>query len=101
LHREFLKIKKAFIPLKRDQGHSAVPPLLMQKRILSKPLTPHLRRIFPAELKGQVQKGLPRLASTACFLGARGLFYYSLSLFFTVSMIPRKSRLCQGEREIS
>ena len=35
---------------------------------------PNVRRIFPAELKGWVQKGLPRLASTACFLETNDFF---------------------------
>jgi hypothetical protein len=65
--------------------------------ILSKSLTPNIRRIFPAELKGQVQKGLPRLASTACFLETNDFSTIPCHCFYTVFMITRKGQSCQGE----
>jgi hypothetical protein len=64
--------------------------------ILSKSLTPNVRRIFPAELKGQVQKGLPRLASTACFLETNDFSTIPCHCFYTVFMITRTRLYCQG-----
>ena len=60
--------KKSLHPHKKGPRSFGGATLIDDKIILSKSLTPNLRRIFPAELEGQVQKGLPRLASTACFL---------------------------------
>jgi hypothetical protein len=92
-----LSQKKTFIPNKKGPRSFGGATLIdNQKIILSKSLTPNVRRIFPAELKGQVQKGLPRLASTACFLETNDFSTIPCHCFYTVFMITRTRLYCQG-----
>jgi len=88
--------KKDLNPQKGTKVESAVPPSLTEKFRPLELVNAKLRRIFPTELKRWVQKDLPRLASTAYFLWARVLFYYSLSLFLSAIIINRKEMFCQG-----
>jgi hypothetical protein len=93
----YYRKKKAFIPNKKGPRSFGGATLIDDNTIiLSKSLTPNVRRIFPAELKGQVQKGLPRLASTACFLETNDFSTIPCHCFYTVFMITRTRLYCQG-----